>query len=187
MPVPLLALSDAVALDLIHQINLQAASDVGEAYRQTPGYAMIGRLVEELDRHGKKAGKGFYDYLDDGSKQLWPGLHAMAAEGAVQFASVDDLRDRLLAAQALETVRCLEEGVITEPSEADVGALLGWGFAPWTGGPLSYIDSQGLSAFVARCDELAERYFSERLRPPAVLRRIAAGGGTIYGTNWQPH
>jgi 3-hydroxyacyl-CoA dehydrogenase/enoyl-CoA hydratase/3-hydroxybutyryl-CoA epimerase len=75
--------------------------------------------------------------------------------------------------------------VITDPSEADVGALLGWGFAPWTGGPLSYIDSQGVPAFVARCDELAARYSSERLRPPDILRRIAADGGTIYGTNWQ--
>jgi 3-hydroxyacyl-CoA dehydrogenase / enoyl-CoA hydratase / 3-hydroxybutyryl-CoA epimerase len=184
MPVPPLALSDAVALDLIHQINLQAASDLGEAYRQTPGYAMVGRLVEELGRHGKKAGKGFYDYREDGSKQLWPGLHAMAAAGAVQLAGVDDLRDRLLAAQALETVRCLDEGVITDPSEADVGALLGWGFAPWTGGPLSYIDAQGVAAFVARCDELAVRYGSKRLQPPEALRRIAADGGTIYGTNW---
>ncbi|HTG08782.1 MAG TPA: 3-hydroxyacyl-CoA dehydrogenase NAD-binding domain-containing protein [Bradyrhizobium sp.] len=185
MPVPPLALSDAVALDLIHQINLQAARDLGDAYQLTPGYAMVGRLVEELGRNGKKAGKGFYDYREDGSKQLWPGLHGMAAEGAVQLASVEDLRDRLLMAQALETVRCLEEGVITDPSEADVGALLGWGFAPWTGGPLSYIDAQGPSAFVARCDELAERYSSKRLRPPEALRRIAADGGTIYGTNWQ--
>ncbi len=184
MPVPPLALSDAVALDLIHQINLQAASDLGEAYRETPGYAMVGRLVEELGRHGKKAGKGFYDYREDGGKQLWPGLQAMAAKGTVQLASVDDLRDRLLAAQALEAVRSLEEGVITDPSEADVGALLGWGFAPWTGGPLSYIDAQGVAAFVARCDELAERYGSERLQPPKVLRRIAADGGTIYDTKW---
>jgi 3-hydroxyacyl-CoA dehydrogenase / enoyl-CoA hydratase / 3-hydroxybutyryl-CoA epimerase len=185
MPLPPLALSDAVALDLIHQINMQAARDLGEAYRLTPGYAMVGRLVEELGRHGKKAEKGFYDYRKDGSKQLWPGLHEMASEGAVQSAGIDDLRDRLLAAQALETVRCLDEGVITDPSEADVGALLGWGFAPWTGGPLSYIDSQGLPSFVARCDELAERYSSERLRPPDILRRIAADGGTIYRTNWQ--
>ncbi len=185
MPVPPLTLSDAVALDLIHQINLQAASDLGEAWRQTPGYAMVGRLVEELGRNGKKAGKGFYDYREDGSRQLWPGLQAVAARGAVQLASVDDLRDRLLAAQALETVRCLEEGVITDPSEADVGALLGWGFSPWTGGPLSYIDAQGPAAFVTRCDELAERYGSKRLLPPAALRRIAAERGTIYGTNWQ--
>jgi len=185
MPVPPLALSDAVALDLIHQINLQAAKDLGAAYQQTPGYAMVGRMVEELGRNGKKVGKGFYDYREDGTKQLWPGLHAMAAEGAVQFASIDDLRDRLLAAQALETARCLEEGVITDPSEADVGALLGWGFAPWTGGPLSYIDAQGPAAFVARCDELAERYGSKRLQPPEMLRRIAADGGTIYGTTWQ--
>ena len=185
MPVPPLALSDAVALDLIHQINLQAARDLGDAYRQTPGYQMVGRLVEGLGRTGKKVGKGFYDYREDGSKQLWTGLHAMATAGVVRFASIDDLRDRLLAVQALETARCLEEGVITDPSEADVGALLGWGFAPWTGGPLSYIDAQGPAAFVARCDELAERYGSKRLRPPAMLRRIAADGGTIYGTNWQ--
>ena len=89
MPVPPLALSDAEALDLIHQINLQAASDLGDAHRQTPGYAMVGRLVEELGRNGKKVGKGFYDYHEDGSKQLWPGLHAVATEGAVQFASVE--------------------------------------------------------------------------------------------------
>ena len=185
MPVAPLALSDAVALDLIHQINLQAASDLGEAWQETPGYAMVARMVEGLGRNGKKSGKGFYDYRQDGSRELWPGLLAMAAGGAVQPASVDDLRDRLLAAQALETVRCLEEGVITDPSEADVGALLGWGFAPWTGGPLLYIDVQGPPAFVARCDELAERYSSKRLRPPEALRRIAADGGTIYGTNWQ--
>ena len=185
MPVPPLALSDAVALDLIHQINLQAASDLGEAWQETPGYAMVARMVEGLGRNGKKSGKGFYDYRRDGSRELWSGLHAMAAGGALQPASVDDLRDRLLAAQALETVRCLEEGVITDPSEADVGALLGWGFAPWTGGPLSYIDAEGPSAFVARCDELAKRYSSKRLRPPEALRRIAADGGTIYGTNWQ--
>ena len=185
MPVPPLALSDAVALDLIHQINLQAESDLGEGWQLTPGYAMVARMVEGLGRTGKKTGMGFYDYRDDGSKELWPGLQAMAAGGAVQPASIDDLRDRLLAAQALETVRCLEEGVITDPSEADVGALLGWGFAPWTGGPLSYIDVQGPSAFVARCDELAERYSSKRLRPPEALRRIVADGGTIYGTNWQ--
>lgn len=185
MPVPPLALSDAVALDLIHQINLQAAHDLGEGWQQTPGYAMVACLVEGLGRTGKKTGKGFYDYRNDGSKELWPGLQAMAAGGATKPASVDDLRDRLLAAQALETLRCLDEGVITDPSEADVGALLGWGFAPWTGGPLSYIDGQGPAAFAARCDELAERYGSRRLRPTEALRRIAADRGTIYGTNWR--
>jgi 3-hydroxyacyl-CoA dehydrogenase/enoyl-CoA hydratase/3-hydroxybutyryl-CoA epimerase len=183
MPVPPLALSDAVALDLIHQINLQSRADLGDAYRQSAGYDLIGRLVEDMGRTGKKIGKGFYDYADNGAKQFWPGL-AQATGGKVLASTVEDVRDRLLAAQALETVRALEQGVITDPSEADVGAILGWGFAPWTGGPLAYIDTQGTAAFAARCDELADRYRSERLRPPRALRSIAARGGSIYGTAW---
>jgi 3-hydroxyacyl-CoA dehydrogenase/enoyl-CoA hydratase/3-hydroxybutyryl-CoA epimerase len=183
MPVPPLALSDAVALNLIHQINVQTRKDIGDAYRQSAGYDLVGRLVEQMGRTGKKAGKGFYDYSDNGEKQLWPGL-VQATGGKIKASTVDDVRDRLLAAQALETVRALEEGVISDPSEADVGAILGWGFAPWTGGPLSYIDTQGTAQFVARCDELAERYGGERLRPPRALRQIAARGGTVYGANW---
>jgi 3-hydroxyacyl-CoA dehydrogenase/enoyl-CoA hydratase/3-hydroxybutyryl-CoA epimerase len=126
MPVPPLALSDAVALDLIHQINLQAARDLGDAYAFTSGYRMVGRLVEEQGRKGKKTGQGFYDYGADGSRSLWPGLRAFAAEGRRVESTVADARDRLLAAQALETVRCLEEGVIVDPSQCDVGAILGW-------------------------------------------------------------
>jgi 3-hydroxyacyl-CoA dehydrogenase/enoyl-CoA hydratase/3-hydroxybutyryl-CoA epimerase len=183
MPVPPLALSDAVALDLIHQINLQTRADLGDAYRQSAGYDLIGGLVEDMGRTGKKSGKGFYDYADNGQKQFWPGL-AQATGGKVLASTVEDVRDRLLAAQALETVRALEQGVITDPSEADVGAILGWGFAPWTGGPLAYIDTQGTAAFVARCDELADRYQCERLRPPRALRAIAARGGSIYQTAW---
>ena len=183
MPVPPLALSDAVALDLIHQINLQGRADLGAAYRQSAGYDLIARLVEDMGRTGKKTGKGFYDYADNGRQQLWLGL-AQVTGGKVLASTIEDVRDRLLAAQALETVRALEQGVITDPSEADVGAILGWGFAPWTGGPLAYIDTQGTASFVARCDELADRYGSERLRPPRALRLIAARAGSIYGTAW---
>ena len=183
MPVPPLALSDAVALDLIHQINVQTHRDLGDAYPHSAGYGLVARMVEQMGRTGKKTGRGFYDYATDGSKRLWSGL-PQAAGGQARETSVDDVRDRLLAAQALETVRALDDAVIIDPSEADVGAILGWGFAPWTGGPLSYIDSQGVAAFVARCDELAGRYGSERLRPTASLRRIAATGGSVYATTW---
>jgi 3-hydroxyacyl-CoA dehydrogenase / enoyl-CoA hydratase / 3-hydroxybutyryl-CoA epimerase len=185
MPVPPLALSDAVALDLIHQINVQTRKDVGDAWRQSPGYELIGRLVEQQRRTGKKIGKGFYDYAENGDKQLWPGL-AQTVGGKVMASTVEDVRDRLLAAQALETVRALEEGVITDPSEADVGAILGWGFAPWTGGPLAYIDTQGAAHFAARCDALADRYGDERLLPPRALRQIASRGGSVYGAVWPP-
>jgi 3-hydroxyacyl-CoA dehydrogenase/enoyl-CoA hydratase/3-hydroxybutyryl-CoA epimerase len=184
MPVPPLALSDAVALDLIHQINLQAARDLGAAYEFTPGYAMVGRMVEQEGRKGKKMGAGFYDYAPDGRKAFWPRLREFATAGARTEMSVADARDRLLAAQALETVRCLEEGVITDPSQCDVGAILGWGFAPWTGGPLSWIDRMDVQACVARCDTLAQRYGSARLKPPAALRRLAERGTSVYAAGW---
>jgi 3-hydroxyacyl-CoA dehydrogenase / enoyl-CoA hydratase / 3-hydroxybutyryl-CoA epimerase len=184
MPVPPLALSDAVALDLIHQINLQAARDLGEAYAFTPGYAMVARLVEQEGRKGKKTGQGFYDYAADGAKTLWPGLRAFASDARTVETSIADARDRLLAAQALETVRCLEEGVIADPSQCDVGAILGWGFAPWTGGPLSWIDRMGVAACVVRCQALADRYGSIRLQPPRSLREVGARGGSIYATRW---
>ncbi|MBS0446888.1 MAG: 3-hydroxyacyl-CoA dehydrogenase [Proteobacteria bacterium] len=184
MPVAPLALSDAVALDLIHQINLQAARDLGDAYRWTPGYELVGRMVEREGRKGKKTAHGFYDHEADGRKALWPALRGYAAGERRIEMSIADARDRLLAAQALETVRCLEEGVIADPSQCDVGALLGWGFAPWTGGPLSWIDRLGVRACVARCDALAEQYASERLRPPPGLRRVAERGGSVYGTDW---
>lgn len=184
MPVPPLALSDAVALDLIHQIKLQAARDLGSSYSFTPGYAMVGRMVEELGRKGKKTGHGFYDYASDGDKSLWPELRKFAAGGASTETTIADARDRLLAAQALETVRCLDEGVITDPSQCDVGAILGWGFAPWTGGPLSWIDRIGVANCVERCDGLASRYGSSRLAPPQSLRRLAASGRSIYEADW---
>ena len=185
MPIPPLALSDAVALDLIHQINIQARKDLGEGYRQGPGYELVGRMVEERGRTGKKAGAGFYDYDAAGGKQLWPGLSELVDHPPVE-AGIEDLRDRLLAVQALETARALEEGVIVDPSEADLGAILGWGFAPWTGGPLSYIDGQGVARFVARCDELQARYGGTRLRPTASLRAIAGRDGSVHATDWAP-
>jgi 3-hydroxyacyl-CoA dehydrogenase/enoyl-CoA hydratase/3-hydroxybutyryl-CoA epimerase len=184
MPVPPLALSDAVALDLIHQINLQAARDLGAAYTFTPGYELVGRMVEQEGRKGKKTGQGFYDYAADGSKNLWSELRAFASSGRTVDLSVADARDRLLAAQALETVRCLEEGVITDPSQCDVGAILGWGFAPWTGGPLSWIDRMGVAACVARCEALSGRYGSPRLQPPRSLRELGSRGGSIYAAQW---
>lgn len=186
MPVPPLALSDAVALDLIHQINLQTARDLGEAYAFTPGYEMVGRMVEHEGRKGKKTGQGFYDYAADGGKSLWPKLRAFASAKKQIEMSIADARDRLLAAQALETVRCLEEGVITDPSQCDVGAILGWGFAPWTGGPLSWIDRMGVAPCVARCEALSDRYGSTRLKPPRSLRELAARGGSVYEAKWPP-
>ena len=179
MPMPPLALSDEVALDLIYKIGKQTAKDMGAAYQPSPVDPMIEKLVVGMGRLGKKAGKGFYDYPADGKKRLWSGLAELASRSAEQ-PSVDELKKRFLYIQALETARCYEEGVLTAPEDADVGAILGWGFAPWSGGPLSLIDTVGPKAFVAELDRLAQAY-GPRFTPTAGLRRMAETGATFYG------
>jgi 3-hydroxyacyl-CoA dehydrogenase / enoyl-CoA hydratase / 3-hydroxybutyryl-CoA epimerase len=179
MPMAPLALADEVALDLIYKIGKQTQKDLGDAYRRGPIDGLIEKLVVELGRLGKKAGKGFYEYPADGKKRLWPGLADLVPHAALQ-PDPAELRTRFLYVQALETARCYEENVVTDPADADVGAILGWGFAPWTGGPLSLIDTVGVATFVKECDRLAQKY-GERFAPNALLRRMAATGETFYG------
>jgi 3-hydroxyacyl-CoA dehydrogenase/enoyl-CoA hydratase/3-hydroxybutyryl-CoA epimerase len=183
MPLPPLLLSDAVALDLIHQINLQTRRDTGSTAAPTRAQQLVGAMVERHGRLGKKNGKGFYDYEADGGKRLWPELQAAFGPACDEPPSLEELRDRLLGIQALEAARCLDEGVIADPSEGDVGALLGWSFAPWTGGPLAYIDGQGVPEFVARCDALAER-LGARFAVPESLRAVATSGRTVHTADW---
>jgi 3-hydroxyacyl-CoA dehydrogenase/enoyl-CoA hydratase/3-hydroxybutyryl-CoA epimerase len=179
MPMPPLALSDEVAINLIHHITVQTAKDLGDKYQTTAADRLIAEMVERQNRPGRRAGKGFYDYPPDGPKRLWAGLSQLAPEAAKQ-PSVDEVKARYLAIQALEAARCLEENVVTDPADADVGAILGWGFAPWTGGPLSYIDMIGTGPFVELCDRLAQRH-GERFLPNPMLRDLARRDGAIYG------
>ena len=178
MPMPPLALSDEVAISLIHHITVQTAKDLGDKYQATAADRLIAEMVERQNRPGRRAGKGFYDYPSDGPKQLWPGLSQLASEAATQ-PSVDEVKTRYLAIQALEAARCLEENVVTDPADADVGAILGWGFAPWTGGPLSYIDMLGTGRFVELCDRLAQQH-GERFMPTPTLRDLACRRAAIY-------
>jgi 3-hydroxyacyl-CoA dehydrogenase/enoyl-CoA hydratase/3-hydroxybutyryl-CoA epimerase len=178
MPMPPLALADEVALDLIYKIGKQTRADLGSAYRETPLDGLIEAMVVERGRLGKKVGKGFYEYPADGKKRLWPGLAELAPPAAEQ-PDPKELRTRFLYIQALETARCYEEKVVTAPEDADIGAILGWGFAPWTGGPLSLIDTVGAAEFVRECDRLAQKY-GDRFAPNALLREMAASGGSFY-------
>jgi 3-hydroxyacyl-CoA dehydrogenase/enoyl-CoA hydratase/3-hydroxybutyryl-CoA epimerase len=178
MPMPPLALSDEVALDLIYKINKQTAQDMGTAYHHSNADDLIEKMVTKLGRLGKKAGKGFYDYPTDGKKHLWPDLTGLAPRAAEQ-PSVDELKKRFLYIQALETARCYEEKVLTAPEDADVGAILGWGFAPWSGGPLSLIDTLGAQEFVRECNRLAQIH-GPRFAPNALLLRMAEKGATFY-------
>jgi 3-hydroxyacyl-CoA dehydrogenase/enoyl-CoA hydratase/3-hydroxybutyryl-CoA epimerase len=180
MPMAPLALCDEVALDLIYKVGKQTQKDLGDTYRRGPLDGLIEKLVVELGRLGKKAGKGFYEYPADGKKRLWPGLADLVPRAADQ-PEAEELRTRFLYIQALETARCYEERVVTDPADADIGAILGWGFAPWTGGPLSFIDTIGAAAFVKECDRLAQKY-GERFTPTALLRRMAEAGESFYGS-----
>jgi len=183
MPRGPLEMHDDVALDLSYKIAKQTADDLGDKYVPTPGADIVAKMVEG-GRYGRKNSKGFYDYPEQKGqpKTLWKGLSDLAPVKVNDSddALVKELKTRLLYRQAVEAARCWEEGVIDDPREADVGAILGWGFAPWTGGPITLIDQAGLANFVAECDRLAQAY-GDRFTPPKLLRDMAAKGETFYG------
>ena len=181
MPRGPLEMHDDVALDLSVKIAKQTAADLGDKYQPLPGSHIVQKMVEELGRYGRKNGKGFYDY-DQKPKVIWPGLAELAPVTIDDSTPelVADQKQRLLYRQAVEVARCWEEGVIDDPREADVGAILAWGFAPWTGGPITMIDQTGLKEFVAQADDYAARY-GDRFKVPQLLRDMAAKGETFYG------
>ncbi|MEY3293396.1 MAG: hypothetical protein RJB12_1167 [Pseudomonadota bacterium] len=181
MPRGPLEMHDDVALDLSVKIAKQTALDLGDRYQPLPGSQIVQKMVEELGRYGRKNGMGFYDY-DQKPKKIWAGLAELAPVKINDSTPelVEDQKQRLLYRQAVEVARCWEEGVIDDPREADVGAILAWGFAPWTGGPITMIDQTGLKAFVAQADDYAARY-GDRFKVPQLLRDMAAKGETFYG------
>jgi 3-hydroxyacyl-CoA dehydrogenase/enoyl-CoA hydratase/3-hydroxybutyryl-CoA epimerase len=178
MPVAPLAICDEISLELIYRINVNDAKNLERGFPGSPAEALIERMVEREHRLGKKTGKGFYDYPADGKKRLWPGLSDVVAPRTAQ-PDVEEVKQRLLVIQALEAVRCLEEGVVATPADADVGAYLGWGFSPWSGGPISYVDTIGLKEFVATCRRLATSH-GPRFAPTARLVAMAENGETFY-------
>jgi 3-hydroxyacyl-CoA dehydrogenase/enoyl-CoA hydratase/3-hydroxybutyryl-CoA epimerase len=177
LPVGPLAVMDEVTLDLGYKITMQTASDFGDDYTFDSGFPVIKKFVEELDRKGKRFGKGFYEYPEGEKKYLWPGLADIYPVKAEQ-PPVQEVIDRLMYRQALETARCFEEGVLDHPADADIGSIFGWGFSPWTGGTLSFIDTVGISHFVTECDRMAGAY-GPRFAVSDWLRE-RAGQGTNF-------
>ncbi|MCY1327487.1 Fatty acid oxidation complex subunit alpha [compost metagenome] len=177
MPVGPLALTDEVSSELVHKIDLQARADLGDAYQPRPGHDVAAQMVG-LGRIGKKAGKGYYQYPQGGRKHLWSGLGELFPPAQSQ-PDVQHLIERLIAVQALETVRCMEEGVLTAARDADVGAILAWGFPAFRGGPLSWVQSVGVAQFAAQCERLAGQH-GARFAPPALLQAMAEKGEGFY-------
>ncbi|MFE4613291.1 3-hydroxyacyl-CoA dehydrogenase NAD-binding domain-containing protein [Streptomyces niveus] len=183
-PAKVLSLMDELTLTLPRKIRdetRRAVEEAGGTWTPHPADAVIDRMVDEFGRPGRGGGAGFYDYADDGSRTgLWPGLreHFTKPDTDVPFT---DLKERMLFSEALDSVRCLDENVLTTVADANIGSVMGIGFPPWTGGVLQYINGYegGLPGFVARARELAATY-GERFEPPASLVAKAERGETYH-------
>ena len=180
-PAPVLQLSDELNLKLMRKIRdaAKAAMESASGWEGHPSEQVIDDMLDKHDRPGKLEGRGFYEYADGRRTGLWPGLREAfpPVEDPSQI-SLRDLEERMMFAEALETVKCLDEGVIESVADANIGSIFGIGFPAWTGGVLQYVnqygdpirnpETGGPAAFVARARELAARY-GDRFEPPASL------------------
>jgi 3-hydroxyacyl-CoA dehydrogenase/enoyl-CoA hydratase/3-hydroxybutyryl-CoA epimerase len=180
MPVGPLAVTDEVSIELQYKVESQTREDLGPKYKEKASWAVLRHFVEDLKRLGRKSGGGFYDYPEGGRKTLWTGLRSEYKQLEKQ-PSVEELKTRLLYIQALEAVRCYEEGVLRSVHEGDLGSILGWGFPAWTGGTLSLIDTVGPAKFVAECKRL-QKLHGERFKPTKGLLARAQTGEGYYDT-----
>ena len=174
-------------LNLIDEINMETALKIGKAARddakregtelppEHPAEVVMKKMVEELDRPGKVQGKGFYEYPENGKKHLWSGLKdAFGGDKEIPF---EDIKERMMFVEAIEAVKCFDEGVMESVADANIGSIFGIGFPAWTGGVIQYINQYegGLRGFVARAQELAKLY-GDRFNPPASLVEKAEKG-----------
>ncbi|ENO81090.1 3-hydroxyacyl-CoA dehydrogenase [Thauera sp. 27] len=179
IPVGPLTVSDEIGLDTAYHASQQRKKDEGDAFKPTPTFRLVEKLVGELGRHGRKNGKGFFEYAADGSKKLWPGLAELFPPLAEQ-PTVDEVKARMLYAQLVDAAKAMAEGVLIDPADGDVGSILGVGFPAYLGGPFSMMDTIGIDKVVAECDRLAARYGAQ-YAAPQLLRDMAAEGRTFYG------
>jgi len=182
MPVGPLASQDEVSQQLAVKITetnrkldeQTGLSGKGSTLGENTGYRVAKKLIDDFGRKGKAHGGGFYDYPEGGKKALWPELKKIYGK-ADHGISTQDIKDRILYRQAIEAVRCLEEGVLKSVRDGNIGSVFGIGFPQWTGGQLQYVNSVGLREFITRARELAGRY-GERFNPPKLLLEKAEKG-----------
>jgi 3-hydroxyacyl-CoA dehydrogenase/enoyl-CoA hydratase/3-hydroxybutyryl-CoA epimerase len=175
MPVGPLALTDEVSLKLMDHIRKQTVKDLeaeGKTAPNHPGLEVVEKMLA-AGRFGKAAGAGFYEYPQGGAKHLWEKLTELFPQKAELIQ--EEMVDRLLMVQALDTVRCVEEGVLRSVADANIGSIFGWGFSPFNGGTLQYINGHGLDKFIAKAEQFEAKY-GERFAVPQLLRDKAAKG-----------
>jgi len=180
MPVGPLAIADEVSMKLAQMARKQAAADLGaegKTYRQHPAFALVDRMVDEFKRPGRAGGAGFYEYPAGGEKFLWLELKRLFEKSGVAW-DMQELKDRILYIQAIESARCLEEGVLRNVADANIGSIFGIGFPAWAGGALQFINAVGVKKFAARADALAAKY-GERYACPKIVRDKAQAGAAF--------
>lgn len=180
LPIGPLGVQDETTLKLGYDVIQSTKKELGDAYQSSGTEAFYDLMVNELGRSGRRFGKGLYNYDESGKRlDLWKGVtdhYPLADEQPSQA----EVQQRLMYAQLIPTARTFSEGVVPDPQSADLGAIFGWGFPPWTGGPMSYIDTIGIDTFVATADMLAQKH-GERFKVPTLFRDMAEKGETLYG------
>ena len=177
MPMGPLRLVDMTAIDLAVKIDDQNKADLGEAYCAPPGNS-IPRAMVEMGRLGEKSDAGFYDYKNGKAFRLWPELQDRFGADS-SLLSLEEVQRRLMCRQAVEMLRCMDEGVVKTPEDADLGSILGWGFAPHTGGIASYVDAIGAKVLLRRAEALSNEA-GERFAPPRILKRLAESSDALF-------
>ena len=175
-PLGPLQLNDEVSLELSQRIQKTMAQALGDKYEDSPATALIDKMVSQ-GRYGKKAGMGFYDY-DGKTKKIWSGLQELYPLSEKQ-PDIKEVQKRLLTIQTLEAIRAIEQKVITDVRDADVGAIFGWGYCPWSGGPVSYVDTMGTNIFLRQCEQMMKDY-GGRFNPGKLLREMGRGSERFY-------
>jgi len=178
MPVGPLALTDETSLELGLRIMNSTKKELGADYKPSGVEDLLETMVTKLGRKGRKSGGGFYEYPEGGKKHLWQGLSDYFPLAKEQ-PTADEAKERILYAQLVAAAQCYADGIVSDPQSADLGAIFGWGFAPWTGGPMSYIDTIGVDSFVRKAESLAQKY-GARFAPPAKFREMAEKKETLY-------
>lgn len=176
LPVGPLLLNDEVSLDLSAYLQKATKIALGDKYEPNKSEELVAKMLKEK-RHGKKSGAGFYDY-NGKEKTLWKGLSKLYPLAKEQ-PPIEEIQKRLMTIQTLEAIRSVEEKIITDVRDADVGAIFGWGFPAYTGGPLSYVDTLGSGIFLKQCEQLQKQH-GKRFAPAKLLREMGKGGERFY-------
>jgi 3-hydroxyacyl-CoA dehydrogenase/enoyl-CoA hydratase/3-hydroxybutyryl-CoA epimerase len=183
MPMGPLEVADSVGLDTAQKISAATKAALGSAFENDQLLELLTTVVEKEKRVGRKAGKGFYDYVDKHDKHLWTGIKDLVGKKQVE-ATLEDVQKRLIVIQAIEAIRCLEERVVTKPADADIGSIFGWGFCPFYGGIVSYIDTVGTKWLLETAMDLEKKHGS-RFAPPKLLQELAKDNKTFYEHTWE--